>query len=223
MMSGGRFALSVGSLVACVAAFGCNAVLDIQDPIEAIGGSGGVEVSVTQGGSGSGTSGSGGTMTTMTMPSSDAGEPAVSRAFLEWAQWPMPNPASAGLPNKQSYDTGSLTGVVLDLVTGLQWQQTIDEKSFTFSEAGTYCDALTLGGGGWRLPTRIELVSLVDYTNPNPVIDMSAFPDTPADYFWSSSVYAGDAMNAWNVNFRFSDGIVDKSEMSKAHRVRCVR
>ena len=135
----------------------------------------------------------------------------------------MPNPTSAGLPNAQSYDTTSFTGVVLDLITGLQWQQAVDEGAFAWAEAGAYCSNLTLGGGGWRLPTRIELMSLVDYTSPNPVIDMSAFPETPADYFWSSSIYAGDAMSAWNVNFKFSDGMADKSEMIKPHRVRCVR
>jgi hypothetical protein len=224
MMGGVRFACCVASLFAGLGALGCNTVLDIQDPIESIGGSGGVVVTATPGDSTSGSAGSSGSMSMMTMSAKDGGTaPAAASPSLEWAQWPMPNPIAAGLPNAASYDSMSLTGVVIDLVTGLQWQQTVDEMSYTWDDAASYCTGLTLAGGAWRLPTRIELVSLVDYTVPNPVIDQSAFPDTPADYFWSSSPYAGDATNAWNVNFRFSDGIADKSEKSKAHRVRCVR
>jgi Protein of unknown function (DUF1566) len=213
--SGARLGLSLAVLTAGVVSTSCNAVLGIEEPIEGTG-SGGAHVTVVAGGS------AGGSGATTTMPApKDGGQPA--NGALEWAQWPMPNPASAGLPNAQSYDTTSFGGVVLDLITGLQWQQAVDENSHTWDGASTYCSDLTLGGGGWRLPTRIELISLLDYTSPNPVIDMDAFPETPADYFWTSSAYAGDAMSAWNVNFKFSDGMADKSEMSKAHRVRCVR
>ena len=49
----------------------------------------------------------------------------------------MPNPPTAGLPNAQSYDTMSLTGVVIDLITGLQWQQTVDESTFTCRSLST--------------------------------------------------------------------------------------
>src|SRR5215471_9261180 len=42
--------------------------------------------------------------------------------------WPMPNPPSTGLPNPASYDT-SVSGVVHDRVTGLDWQSVVDPSS----------------------------------------------------------------------------------------------
>jgi hypothetical protein len=214
-MSGSHLVLAVGLV-------GCNAVLGIEAPDDTTSSSGTQTVTVMPGESGG--SGSGGS-TSMSTPVTEGGAPSapVDPALLAWAQWPMPNPASAGLPNAQSYDTTSFAGVVLDSITGLEWQEQIDAMSYTFTDAATYCGGLTLTGGAWRVPTRIELLSLVDYTNPNPVIDVNAFPDTPSDYFWTSSTFAGDPMNAWHVNFKFGDGITDKSLKTQAHRVRCVR
>jgi hypothetical protein len=165
-----------------------------------------------------GTSGS-----STTNPDSDAAANSPSAASHVWAEWPMPNPAAAGLPNPQKYDTGSFQGVVIDLVTGLQWQASVEEGSHVWHDAEPYCAALTLSGGGWRLPSRIELMSIVDFTAANPLIDVIAFPGTPADYYWTSSKLADDDNSAWNINFGFSDGMADKGEITKMRRVRCVR
>jgi hypothetical protein len=100
------------------------------------------------------------------MPAGDAGVGAV------WATWPMPNSPSSGLPHPQSYDT-SVAGTALDRVTGLRWQRdvsivsTAQQASVTtvLAQATSYCSGLTLGGfEDWRLPSRIELVSLLDFT-----------------------------------------------------------
>jgi len=213
----GHIAPALKALV-FIALTGCNAVLGIQEPIESSGSAGSAVEDMTAGGG----SGSGGAAVTST-PMSDARAPIKNNAAFGWAEWPMPNPPTAGLPNSQSYDTMSLTGVVIDLITGLQWQQAVDESTFTWQEAFPQCDGLTLAGGGWRLPSRIELLSVVDYTNPNPVIDINAFPETPSAYFWSSSTYAEDLKSAWSVNFEFHDGIAVAREITTKYRVRCVR
>jgi hypothetical protein len=198
----------------------CNAVLGIEEPDEgASSGAAGQSNTTTSGGSSG--SGSGGTMAA-TIPAND-GSAAVDPTAFTWAEWPMPNPASLGLPNAQSYDTTSFAGVVIDSITSLQWQQAVDENSYTFADASTYCAGLTLTGGGWRLPSRIEVLSLVDYTSPNPYIDTNAFPDTPAEIFWTSSAFAGDPTFAWHVNFKFGNGFADKSEKTLTHRTRCIR
>jgi L-lactate utilization protein LutB len=46
-----------------------------------------------------------------------------------------------------------------------------------------------LGGGHWRLPTKIELESIVDETWTMPAIDPQAFPNTPTAGagFWTAS------------------------------------
>ncbi|CAK0750035.1 exported hypothetical protein [Gammaproteobacteria bacterium] len=43
----------------------------------------------------------------------------------------------------------------------------------------------------WRMPTRMELLSIVNYAAVNPSIDLDYFPDTPASGFWSASACAG--------------------------------
>jgi hypothetical protein len=112
--------------------------------------------------------------------------------------WPMPNPAASGLPNPASYDT-STAGVVVDRVTGLAWQRDVGASTYVWADALAACAALD--GGGWRLPSLLELVSTVDFTRAAPAVDPDAFPGTPADSFWTSTPVAGSAGDAWYLNF----------------------
>jgi hypothetical protein len=117
--------------------------------------------------------------------------------------WPMPNPAASGLPNPASYDTGA-PGVVVDRVTGLAWQRDVGASTYVWADALAACAALSLdgtGSGAWRLPSLLELVSIVDFTQASPAVDPDAFPSTPADSFWTSTPVAGSAGDAWYVNF----------------------
>jgi hypothetical protein len=130
----------------------------------------------------------------------------------------MPNPAGAGLPNPASY-TANGDGTVTDDVTGLTWEGTVDDTRYMVDAAAAHCAAK---GAPWRLPTRLELVSLVDYTiaAPGPTIN-AIFANTPGAVFWTSSPYYGDAGDEWYVGFDagYSDyGIVNQSGL-----VRCVR
>jgi hypothetical protein len=142
-----------------------------------------------------------------------------------YADWPMPNPPSTGLPNPQSYDVSRKPGVVVDGVTGLEWQRVLDSGNYVWSTADGYCAGLTIAGsgGGFRVPSRIELLSIVDFTQPGPLIDARAFPDTPSDYFWTSSPVAGDESKAWSVHFGFGTIIASASPATSSFRVRCVR
>ena len=143
----------------------------------------------------------------------------MSMASAAWIDWRMPNPAATGLPNPSSYDT-SIAGLVKDNVTGLVWQSVVDANSYTLANAKSYCSNLALAGGGWRVPSRIELVSLIDFTTRGPAIDV-AFPNTPLSAFWSSSPAAGISQVAWFVNF--STGGTGATDSRDPFRVRCVR
>jgi hypothetical protein len=129
----------------------------------------------------------------------------------------MPNPASTGLPNPASYTTNG-DGTVTDNVTGLIWQGTVDSDPHTKAQAATYCANLS---GAWRLPTRVELVSLVDFTigSPGPTINQRFFPNTPSAAFWTSSAYSSGY--AWIV--AFDSGVASADVVASAYRVRCVR
>jgi hypothetical protein len=142
-----------------------------------------------------------------------------------WAMWRMPNPPTADLPNPASY-TDLADGTVRDEVTCLVWQHDVPAGTFSWMEANDYCNGLSLAGRGWRLPSRIELVSLVDFTRaaPGPTIDTVAFPNTPSEEFWSSSLVAATAAGtsfAWYVYF--SSGATSNYELFVRGRVRCVR
>lgn len=56
-------------------------------------------------------------------------------------------------------------GVVSDSHSKLEWaNQTLSWKQLNFGNASAYCDAKTSGGkSDWRLPTRAEILTLVNY------------------------------------------------------------
>ncbi len=121
-----------------------------------------------------------------------------------WAEWPMPNSptdVAAGAPNAASY-TDNGDGTVTDNITRLMWQQAVAPGQYTLSQAGAYCPTLTLGGyNDWRLPTRIELLSIVDVERSDPAIDTTYFPSTPSTSFWSSSLLPDNHTQVWSVSF----------------------
>jgi hypothetical protein len=72
---------------------------------------------------------------------------------------------------------------------------------------------------GWRLPTRAELLTLVDDTRHGPAC--AVFPDCPSDWFWTSTPWAGSSSYAWYVNF--NRGHASFYDVGYFSRVRCVR
>jgi hypothetical protein len=138
----------------------------------------------------------------------------------DWANWPMPN-STAGLPNPQSFDT-SRDEVAIDRVTGLMWQRQLVDDPSSFADAKAACGRLALAGyEDWRLPSRIELVSILDLARIQPAVDPVVFPSTPSDWFWTSSPAGADAQAAWYVYFYF--GYPNTELTSNPFSWRCVR
>jgi formylglycine-generating enzyme required for sulfatase activity len=143
-----------------------------------------------------------------------------------WAEWPMPNSqvdVTAGAPNLESY-TDNKDGTITDNVTGLMWQQVVSTTTYTWAQAVAYCPKLTLAGhSDWRLPSRIELVSIVDLGVTSGVpINATYFPSTPVGWFWSSSPWAGSPRYAWGVGFG-DVGYTNFSDVPYMTNARCVR
>lgn len=109
-------------------------------------------------------------------------------------------------------------GEVTDTKTGLIWRQAVNAGYFTNAAAIAHCTQL---GGGWRAPNIRELYSLVDSSESYPAIDGDAFPDTPSDLMWTATPQAGDATEAWVVDFR--SGGAHSTAATTELRVRCVR
>jgi hypothetical protein len=131
------------------------------------------------------------------------------------------------MPNPTNYtDLGN--GTVKDNVTGLVWQQildyrktpewlakaeawnnhpssdtTIQSPALSWQQAFSYCQGLVLGGhDDWRMPTRIELVSLMSLATCNNVdtrcTDKTVFPaEESLTLYWSSSPYVDEVGTYW--------------------------
>jgi hypothetical protein len=157
----------------------------------------------------------------------DLGDIVLSYFVHAWAHWPMPNPQTGGLCNPSIYaDQGDST--VLDKVTGLTWQKYTPSTKYAWVDAHRYCSNLALAGGGWRMPSRVEVMSLVDFTRTGPAIDRTAFPSTPANFFFTSSPWILSVTDttrpklAWV--FNFYEGLTSNAgSQANANCVRCVR
>ncbi|MFZ5440651.1 MAG: DUF1566 domain-containing protein [Myxococcota bacterium] len=115
-------------------------------------------------------------------------------------------------------------GVVTDLLTGLEWEQVASPTQVTQALAAATCATLSLQGSGWRLPTLIELESLVDYTVANPSINTTVFPGTAGQYYWTSTRRFGATATFWIVYFFWgSSGVLSTASPTTTAQVRCVR
>jgi hypothetical protein len=157
-----------------------------------------------------------------------------------WAKWPMPD-AAEGSKFKPSYTVSDK--VIVDDVTKLTWQRVMPtvypdcqaEYEFVgrkrgpgsgcdWEEAQAYCArpelAEELGPGSWRLPTKIELESLIDATRLNTIDPL--FDDFPIERVWTSSPIPNpDGLKlAWAVDFM--EGTSVDSARFQGGRVRCV-
>lgn len=159
----------------------------------------------------------------------DAGTgcPALNGADRAYPRWPMPNPASTQLPNPFSYDDRG-DGTVVDHVTGLVWQKAVPtSQADAWATAQTYCSSLTLAGLTWHLPTRIELLSLVDPTT-GAAMDATYFSPPGGKYTWTSTPWvvsqiATKPQDAWMVTFGGGGGLTSNAAAQSAvEYVRCV-
>jgi hypothetical protein len=122
-----------------------------------------------------------------------------------------------------------VNGTVADLKTGLTWEQNISQiqypmASSTETTAPAYCASLHLNGTApWRLPTIKELLTLVDVKQGSPAIDTSAFPSTPADFFYSATQATFLPGITWTVDFNTGLANGTTSAPNFKEYVRCVR
>ncbi len=134
----------------------------------------------------------------------DAGDVPRSDAEGETGTTGTPSIATVGDTREASEFTIS-NDVVVDSKTGLHWQKELSSASANFPEAKSVCAALrTEGTSDWRLPTKIELLSLVDYSNTNSHFLAPAFADLDSiRTYWSGDevLRIGPVHPIWTVAF----------------------
>ena len=151
-----------------------------------------------------------------------------------------------------SYTDTGLT--IIDNSTKLEWMKQDDnggdcasspgyrdkDCTFTWDGAFAFVDQLNednYAGGGWRVPNRKELDSILNLENFSPAVsaefntgcEAGCTVDDPvnacsctAGIYWSSTSFAHNPSNAWVFSF-FVDGGVFASGKSGGKRVRAVR
>jgi Protein of unknown function (DUF1566) len=147
-------------------------------------------------------------------------------ADRNWALWPIPD-----LP--QTNDNYQVDAdVVRDLTTGLEWQRHASIERVPIKEVRAHCTGLDLNGSGWILPTRIELLSIVNYTRTFPAINVDVFPDTQSAEFkhewWGATARSRDDSPRDQIDFSEGSTIYFQDEVTPyqpvlSHFIRCVR
>ncbi len=107
--------------------------------------------------------------------------------------------------------------VVTDNQTGLMWKQCPQGLTGSICDTGsvtthTWQQALDLasiedfaGFTDWRVPNQKELRTIVARNCYSPSINTNIFPNTPSNWFWSSSPFADGPDFAWIVYFGNGD------------------
>ena len=91
---------------------------------------------------------------------------------------------------------------VFDSQTGLDWLKNANyfNRPMLWQEAVEVCAKLDISGGGWRLPERLELESLLDLTQRYPPLPKGhPFKEVQSSYYWSATTYTYNASYAWVV------------------------
>ena len=105
----------------------------------------------------------------------------------------------------------------------LMWQDEKQSFKGAWDEAQEYCKLVNLAGyKDWRLPTRVELLSIADKSRHDPAINTAFKYIADSDFpsYWSSTKRAGISSVAWVVHFWSGDFWYDVSDR---FIVRCVR
>ncbi len=126
---------------------------------------------------------------------------------------------------ERSYTRDDEKEVVIDNATGLMWQDNAEAKTVqkNWYNAKSYCQNLILGGySDWRVPTILELKSIIDMGREHPATD-PVFQYIVNDDYWSSTVgaskYSED--NVWIYNFYKNEDYWD--DKTDSVHIRCVR
>lgn len=135
----------------------------------------------------------------------------------------------------QSFSLGTYLdngdGTITDQSTDLRWQKCSmgfsdplgcasgSASTSDWQSALSYCKNLTLASRSWRLPNISELRSLIDTSRSLTTINITNFPNTVANFYWSSTSYVSGAA-AWYVNFNY--GAVTNNAKTNPYYARCV-
>lgn len=113
--------------------------------------------------------------------------------------------------------------VVVDKIRNLMWQddESVKNVKKDWNGAIEYCKNLNFAGfADWRLPSRMELLSIADKTKVNPAMQ-DGFKNVVFGFYWSNAYFASVSSGAWYVYFVSGNSFYALKVNSRY--VRCVR
>ena len=111
---------------------------------------------------------------------------------------------------------------ITDTKAGLMWQKNGKTEPLSWQEAINYCETLNESDHhNWRLANQKELFSITDLKKYYQAVDTNYFSNMLSAFYWSSTSNAGNAGNAWGVNFYNGNGSYNAKDLS--YYVRAVR
>ena len=118
---------------------------------------------------------------------------------------------------RQWKDNGDQT--ITDICTGLVWEKNASED-YTWEESLNVCNNKEIAGySDWRLPSKMELRSIIDYSKNNPSIDSEIFHNQQSEDYWTSTSNSGTS--AWTIHFGLANDSPDTKRSKK--NIRAVR
>ena len=114
------------------------------------------------------------------------------------------------------------SGTTIYLNENLCWQKYAwPDRAENWQDANNYCETLTLADNdNWRLPTKEELISILEEIPGEVDINQEVFKNTETIQYWSSSEYKQGLH--WYVHFE--NGYQGYSQnFNSNYGVRCVR
>lgn len=113
----------------------------------------------------------------------------------------------------------NVTNLIWSLYTFPEWRM---EAANMAAYPVSHNDSSRCGfNTGWRVPTRRELVSIVNLDGSVPTIDAAYFPDTESGAYWTNEVPANHPTSAFTVTF--ADGRISSNLRINTNFIRLVR
>ncbi|WP_415395975.1 DUF1566 domain-containing protein [Sulfurimonas sp. CS5] len=113
--------------------------------------------------------------------------------------------------------------VFIDKSTSLIWQdhQDNEDLSITYYQSKDYCADLVIGKyNNFRIPSLVELQSIVDYKNYNSAIK-KGFDYVSDEYYWTTTPFVGEKNVVWLIHFKKGERTV--KDMHYDRHIRCVQ
>jgi Protein of unknown function (DUF1566) len=152
------------------------------------------------------------------VPSSSSSSSSGAVAGNYTNRWDTNNPSASRF-------TTTFPGAVLDKNTGLVWEQLPGGTLRSWRDARIDCVEKNVGGTrGWRLPSVVELASLIDPLLGTPFVPLNVFNSVKMAAYWSATVDATATNLVLLVDLDTTSGTTaTSSKTSGSAYVWCVR